>query len=133
MEKLNLDNNTLKKFSFAMFFALCVISAILLLKHKSIFIWLYSLGVVFFLSGVFYANSLKLIYIIWMHFAYALNYINTRLILIIFFYLIFAPIGLAMRLFRIDLLDRKIEKDKQTYWKKKEEIKFNPVNYERRF
>jgi len=47
------------------------------------------------------------------------------------FYLIFTPLGLFMRLFNIDLLE--IRKEKDTYWKKKEKMDFNPVNYERRF
>ena len=47
------------------------------------------------------------------------------------FYLIFTPIGLVMKLFRIDLLERK--KREGTYWKKKEKVDFNPLNYERRF
>jgi hypothetical protein len=36
-----------------------------------------------------------------------------------------------MRLFRIDLLETK--KKKGTYWKKKEKVDFNLLNYERRF
>jgi len=47
------------------------------------------------------------------------------------FYLVFTPVGLAMRLFRIDLLER--NKNKESYWKKKEKVDFNPLNYERRF
>jgi len=38
------------------------------------------------------------------------------------FYLIFTPVGLALRLFRIDLLERK--KKEGTYWKKKDKIDF---------
>jgi len=133
MERINLDKNTLKKFSVTMFFALCIISAILLLKHKSIFIWFYSSGAAFFLLGALNADLLKPLYIIWMRLALVLSYINTRLILIIVFYLIFTPIGLVMKLFKIDLLDRKIEGNRQSYWKKKEGTEFRPFNYERRF
>jgi hypothetical protein len=41
--------------------------------------------------------------------------------------------GLSMKLFGVDLLDRKIDKDKESYWKKKEEKEFNPIDYERQF
>lgn len=115
-----------------MFFAFCAIGTLLLLKQKIIFILFYALGWIFVFLGLILTNLLKPIYIIWIRFAYALNYINTRLILIIVFYLIFAPIGLVMWLLKIDLLDRKVEKDKQTYWKRKEN-EFKPLNYERRF
>ena len=77
------------------------------------------------------SNLLKQIYRAWMCFARILSWINTRIILIIMFYLIFTPMGLFMRLFKIDLLERK--KKEGTYWKKKEKIEFNPLNYERRF
>ena len=65
-----------------------------------------------------------------MKLSFILAWINTRLILIVIFYLIFAPIGIAMRLFRLDLLDRKIDKNTASYWKNK--IIHN-LYYERQF
>jgi len=38
-----------------------------------------------------------------------------------------------MRLFKVDLLDRKIDKNKESYWKEKEKEDFKPLNYERQF
>ena len=51
-----------------------------------------------------------------------LGWINTRLILFIIFYLVFTPIGLVMRLFGVDLLDKKIDKNKNSYWRRKEKV-----------
>lgn len=68
-----------------------------------------------------------------MRFALVLSWVNTRLILLIIFYLIFTPIGLAMRLFGIDLLERKSDKNKKSYWKKKEKKSFSRLDYERQF
>ena len=76
-------------------------------------------------------SFLKPIYKVWMGFAAILAWINTRIILVAMFYLIFTPVGLVMRLFRIDPLER--NKIKESYWKKKEKADFNPLNYERRF
>ncbi|MDD5165806.1 MAG: hypothetical protein PHQ57_00245 [Candidatus Omnitrophica bacterium] len=56
-----------------------------------------------------------------------------RIILAILFYLVLAPIGLIMRLFRVDLLDRKIDKKKESYWRKKEEAVCDLASYERQF
>jgi len=86
---------------------------------------------VFFITGLVLPVLLKPVYLVWMRFAYILSWINTRIILVVMFYLIFTPIGLVMKLFRIDLLERK--KREGTYWKKKEKVDFNPLNYERRF
>jgi hypothetical protein len=68
-----------------------------------------------------------------MRFAYLLAWINTRLILCAIFYLVFTPIGLVMRLLKIDPLDRKIDKNKNSYWIKKEKKDFCPLDYERQF
>lgn len=73
----------------------------------------------------------RAVYRAWMRFVFILGWINTRIILVILFYLILTPVGLLLRLFRIDLLERR--KKVGTYWKKKEKVKFNPLNYERRF
>jgi ABC-type uncharacterized transport system permease subunit len=68
-----------------------------------------------------------------MRFAAVLAWINTRLILIVMFYLIFTPMGLVMRLFGADPLGLKVEKDKGSYWKKMGQKPFNPQDYERQF
>ena len=60
-------------------------------------------------------------------------WINTRLILFIVFYLIFTPLGLVMRLFGADLLERKIDKRKDSYWLKKEKKAFVSSDYDRQF
>ncbi len=133
MNRLSLDRVTLKKFSVTMLVALFIIGTLLLMRHKYSCIYFYSFGILFFLSGAFAPYLLKPIYMIWMGLAFILGWINTRIILAVVFYLIFTPIGLAMRLFGVDLLDRRIEKGKQTYWKKKGKHKFKPLDYERQF
>lgn len=76
---------------------------------------------------------LKSLYSLWMKFALILSWINTRLILIILFYLIFTPIGLVLRILGKDLLDRKINKISKSYWRKKEENKFGLAAYQKQF
>ena len=73
---------------------------------------------------------LKSAYTFWMKLSFIIAWINTRLILIIIFYLIITPIGFAMRLFGVDLLDRKIDKNRLSYWKNKIT---HDLYYERRF
>lgn len=77
-------------------------------------------------------NILKPVYIFWMRLAFVLGWINTRIILFIIFYLIFTPIGIVLRIFGIDLLDRKIERDKESYWKKIEKKDMHS-DYQRQF
>ena len=45
-------------------------------------------------------SAMKHVYRGWMRFAEALGWINTRVLLVVIFYLVVTPIGLLMRLFR---------------------------------
>lgn len=133
MEKLNLDRNNLKKFGIIMGTAFFVIALFILIRHKHSILPASIISAVFFVLAFITPDTLKPIYIFWMKFAFVLGWINTRLILFIIFYLIFTPIGLGMRLFGVDLLDRKIDKNKDSYWRRKEKKEFNLLDYERRF
>jgi hypothetical protein len=132
MEKLNLDRRTLSKFGMTMGTAFLVITGLFFFRHKyTAAAYSFVISDLFFIIGLVVPVFLKLAYIVWMRLALILAWVNTRFILTILFYLVFTPIGLVMRLFRIDLLERK--KNKGTYWKKKQKVDFNPLNYERRF
>lgn len=133
MEKLNLDKKTLRKFGITMGAAFFIIAFIVFIRHKDNFFLLLSISAIFFILSFSAPLLLKPVYISWMRFAFILSWVNTRLILFIIFYLIFTPIGLALRLFKVDLLDRKIDKQKETYWKKMNSEEPNPLNYERQF
>ncbi len=132
MEQLELNKITFRKFGITMGIAFMVISGLFFFQEKQAGILLTLIAsCIFFIVGSFSPALLKPVYIIWMRFAFVLGWINARIILIILFYLVFTPVGLFMRLFRIDLLERK--KQEGSYWKLKERINFKPINYERRF
>ena len=133
MEKLKLDNITLKKFGITMGIAFLAITLLVFLKHKSLNLTIPIISALFFILAFAFPVFLEPVYIFWMKLAFVLGWINTRLILLIMFYLIFAPVGLVMRVFGVDLLARKIEKNKETYWLKKEKKGFEARNYERQF
>ena len=133
MDRLNLDRALLKKFGLTMGIAFLVVTFFILFRHKYSIMPTLILSAIFFILALIAPVLLEPIYIIWMRLALVLSWINTRLILLIMFYLIFTPIGLGMRLFGVDLLDRKIDKSKNSYWKKKEKREPSISNYERQF
>lgn len=133
MEKLNLDKKSLKNFGITMCIALLVISGIIFFKQGSSAGRLGIISLVFLLLGILRPNLLKPVYIFWMKLALVLSWVNTRIILFVIFYLIFTPIGLCMRLFGADLLSKKIEKNKLSYWNKQGDAMFNPADYQRQF
>lgn len=60
-------------------------------------------------------SSLKVIYLPWMKFSLLLGAINTRIILFILFFLLFMPMGLIMRLFGKDPMQRQFQKQQASY------------------
>lgn len=133
MEKLNLDKKTLRKFGVTMGIAFFIIALLLLIRHKYSPIPTFIISAIFFISAFTMPALLRPIYVIWMKFAFILSWINTRLILFIIFYLIFTPFGIVMRLFGVDLLNRKIDKNKNSYWQKAAKITLHQLNYEKQF
>lgn len=132
MEKLNLNKANLRKFGITMGAAFFIIALLVFFKHKQGILFPV-ISLIFFLFTVISPALLKPVYVIWMRFAFLLAWINTRIILLAIFYLIFTPFSLVIRLLGKDLLGRKIQKNSSSYWLKKESIVFNPVDYERRF
>ena len=133
MEKLNLSKDSLKKFGITMSAAFAIIALVINLKHRHDPLPVAVVSAVFLLLGLAIPASLKWAYIVWMKFALVLGWVNTRIILCILFYLFFTPIGIGIKILRIDLLDKRVQKDKDSYWKPKEKTPFNPLNYERQF
>jgi len=132
-DKINTDIKTLKKFGVTMAAAFLVVAGIALQgnKHNVIFAAAVSLG--FFIAAYLRPVILKPVYIPWMKFAFVLSWVNTRLILIAVFYLIVTPVAIVLKLSGVDLLGRRIEKTKQTYWLPKEKNSPAVADYNRQF
>ena len=131
--KISYDKKILRQFgqmTGAIFF---IIAVLLFLKHKHIAVPVVLISVV--LLGTAYArpSALKPVYAAWMKAAFILGWINTRIILTALFYLVFAPIGLVMRLMGLDPLEKRIEKNRASYWKMKEKRVFDSSHYEKQF
>ena len=69
----------------------------------------------------------------WMAFAHALGWVNTRILLVLFFFVVITPAAVVMRLFGKDLLSLRLEPGAETYWKPKEQSPLDPQSYLRQF
>lgn len=69
----------------------------------------------------------------WMRLASGLSWISTRVLLVMFFGLVFTPIGLIMRIFRKRPLDLVFRDGRPTYWIDKKEQDNNLERYFRQF
>jgi len=133
MRGLECGKNNLRKFGFTMAVFFLLVSLLILFRHRNNPLGALIISMAFFICALVMPLVLKPLYIMWMRFALVLSWINTRIILLLIYYIVFTPVGLALRLFRVDLLDRKIDKYKQSYWLKKENKEFNPLDYEKQF
>lgn len=62
----------------------------------------------------------RLLYRYWMKFAHVLGWINTRILLTLFYFVILTPFALLVSLFKRDLLDQSFKPNEPTYWLPKE-------------
>lgn len=76
---------------------------------------------------------LRPLYVPWMAFAKFLGWLNTRILLTLFFVLVITPVGLVIRLLRKDLLDERSRKSALTYWKPRDVTVIDKSRYENLF
>ncbi len=77
--------------------------------------WPWIIAAVLWLWAFLVPQTLEIVYRNWMRIGIALGWINTRILLGIFFYFIVMPIGLVMRLSGRDPMARKFDKHLETY------------------
>jgi hypothetical protein len=65
----------------------------------------------------------RVLFLAWMAAVFPLGWAISHLLLALIYYLIFTPVGLAMRLFGRDPLQRRFDREAPTYW-----IEHNPAD-----
>ena len=127
-----MNNKELRKFGL-------VTGAMLILFFAGLIPWIWELSIPMwplYAAGVLAAMalvwpaSLCPVYTVWMKFAEALGWVNTRIILSVIFFLMFFPIGMVMRLFN-DPMRRKLDDSALSY--RVESRLPKPENMERPF
>ena len=81
--------------------------------HWAVWPWLAGLAVIAW--ALLHPASLVLLEKPWMKFAQAAQWINTRIIMLLLFYVMILPIGLLLRLFGKDTMHRKFDSKTNTY------------------
>jgi hypothetical protein len=132
-EHIPAERRDVRKFGYLFAGAGAVIGAYMLWKGSGAWVWALSGGAAFLLAGLFAYPLLRPVYISWMKFAFVLGWVNTRVILSLFFYIVLTPAGLLMRLLGRDPMQRKFDPSAGSYWVKREQQPFNPDRYENLF
>lgn len=82
---------------------------------------------------LFRQDLLVPVYQVWMKGVGVIGMVLSTLVLSLFFYLVFGGAGIVLRLLGKDLLDRKLEPQRQSYWKHREKKPFDRERYTKQF
>lgn len=77
-------------------------------------LWPVFIAVLLSVPALVYPRLLLPVYRAWMAFANVLGWINTRIILTVIFFVVFVPVGIALRIFR-DPMCRELDADIESY------------------
>mgnify|MGYP001452653669 FL=1 len=92
---------------------------------KLFFIILLSLSIIFLILGLNNSELLSKPNKYWNRFGILLGTIIAPIVMSVVFYLVLVPIGIFMKIIKSNYLDIKIDKNLHSYWKKKDNSKFN--------
>ena len=131
---MNKDIKEAKRFGIVLSIVLIIIGVgIPIIKKSDIHLWLVYLAVAVFVFAVFFTKLFVPVFKIWMKIAHLISKIISSLILGIFFYFIITPVGLIMKCFGRDPLSRKIDKESNSYWVKRDPKLSDPKRIENQF
>ncbi|MFZ3157696.1 MAG: SxtJ family membrane protein [Smithella sp.] len=122
-----------EKFGITMGKILSIIGFYLLWKKNNNYNYILFLAAAFFITGLILPSILRPVYKVWMALAVVMNFIMTRVIMAVIFYLIVTPIGLIASLTGKKFLDVKIDKSAKSYWIVREKTSKLKSDYERQF
>lgn len=90
---------------------------------------LLGIGAVFAVLGLIAPRALQPIFWAWMKFAIVINWIMTRLLLSIVFFLLIVPVRAVRAMMGFDALKRKWDPKATTYWEEPDEQPEDPRRY----
>ena len=105
-----------KSFGITFFVALSLLGLVPLLGGSQPRWWLIGIGVAFLLAALVYPSILTRPNEWWMKFGLLLHRIVSPIIIGFMFYIVLAPMGIALRLLGKDLLSMKFDREASTYW-----------------
>ena len=118
MNKIKIGSN--RNFGLVFFMIFLIISLWPLTYVGPIRIWSVTVALVFLILGLTKSKLLTPLNKLWFKFGMILGAIVAPFIMCVIFFLIVAPIGLVMKIIGKDLLNKKYNKKKKTYWIKRD-------------
>lgn len=85
------------------------------LKHHEIRLWPFYIGLPVALLAAVWPAALRPFYVVWMKFGAVMGFINTRIIMSVFFFVMITPLAWVFKLLGKDPMARALEKSANTY------------------
>jgi hypothetical protein len=133
VKELKTGSRELRKFGLLVGGVFAAIGLFQLARHKPIYPWFLTPGIVLILLGAIAPKVLKQVYLVWMSLAMVLGFVVSNVLLILLFFLAILPIGLVARLAGKDFLGLKLIPQTESYWIRRDPKARIPEDYERQF
>ena len=118
MNKIKISSN--RNFGLVFFMVFLIISLWPLTYEEPIRIWPVTVSLVFLILGLIKPKLLAPLNKLWFKFGMILGAIVVPVVMGVVFFLVVTPIGLVMKIMGRDLLNKKYDKKKRTYWIKRD-------------
>ena len=118
MNKIKISTN--RNFGLVFFIIFVIVSLWPLTYEGPIRIWTVIISLVFLILGLMNSKLLTPLNKLWFKFGTILGVIVVPVVMGVVFFLVVTPIGLVMKIMGRDLLNKKYDKKKRTYWIKRD-------------
>ena len=133
LKSIKSSRKDLRTFGLTMGIFFLLVGSLLIWRKGPEFLFIVILGAVLLLSGFLFPRGLKPIHRVWMTLATIIGWVMTRTVLILLYYLVITPAGLAMRIFGKQSLELKWDASATSYWNHRSPGSSRTVDYERQF
>ena len=116
-DKIKISSN--RSFGLLFFVVFLIVSLWPLTSVGSIRIWSAIISAVFLILGLIISRLLTPLNVFWFKFGMILGAIISPIVMGIVFFLVVTPTGFILRIMGKDLLNKKYDKEKETYWIKR--------------
>ena len=112
--KIKISSN--RSFGIVFFFVFLIISLWPLTNENPLRVWSIFVAIIFLILGLMNSKLLTPLNKLWFKFGLFLGSIISPIVMGIVFFLVVTPTGFVMKIMGKDLLNKKYDKKKKTYW-----------------
>ena len=112
--KIRIGSN--RNFGLVFFFVFLIVSLLPLLKEEPFRVWSIVIAIIFLILGLMNSKLLTPLNKLWFKFGLFLGSIVSPIVMGIVFFLVITPTGFVMKIMGKDLLNKKKDNDKKSYW-----------------